>query len=224
MIFNEIFKLWKKSDLLTQAIDDTNEMILIAYKMHKLVYKQLFVEYSEDDAEKIKKTDFLLNHFEKSIKKKVFEHVTLNDKEDQDIYSAFLISAIVGDVERIGDYIKNINEIAEAKDLLKSEKYNKILEDTSKQMKQIFKNTMKAFKNSDKDLACKLNNEQFEAKSKIDSIIDELVRLEGVEGVNYVPYALTLRYMKRLSAHLMHINSSITNPIDMIGYYDEDAD
>jgi len=224
MIFNEIFKLWKRSDLLTQSIDDTNEMLSIAYKMYKLVYKQLFVGYSEDDAEKIKKMDYLLNHFEKSIKKKVFEHVTLNSKEDQDIYSAFLISAIVSDIERIGDYNKNINEIAESKDLLKSEKYNKILEDTASQMKQIFKSTMKAFKNSDKDLACKLNNEQFEAKSKIDDIIDELVRLKGVEGTNFVPYALTLRYMKRLSAHLMHINSSITNPIDMIGYYDEDGD
>ena len=224
MIFNEIFKLWKKSDLLTQAIDDTNEMIGIAYKMYKLVYKQLFVEYSEDDAEKIKKTDFLLNHFEKSIKKKVFEHVSLNEKEDQDIYSAFLITSIVGDIERIGDYIKNINEVAEVKDLLRSEKYKKILEDTASQMKNIFKSTMEAFKNSDKDLACKLNNEQFAAKSKIDDIIDELVRLDGSEKMNYVPYALTLRYMKRLSAHLMHLNSSITNPIDMIGYYDEDAD
>ena len=224
MIFNEIFRLWNRSDLLTQAIDDTNEMLKIAYDMYKLVFKQLFDTFNDEDVDKTKKMDYLLNHFEKSIRKKVFEHVSLNDKEDQDIYSAFLIAAIVGDIERLGDYNKNISEIAEIKDLLKSDKYDKIVKDIAEQIKVTYKETKKAFKNSDEKLACIVNDKHFKIKTKIDDILEEIVRLDCSSKVNHTAYALLLRYMKRLSAHLMHITSSITNPIDSIGYYDEDND
>lgn len=216
-----LFSAWKKADLLTQAINDSNEMLEIAYKMYKSSVELLESDYSKEKEEEIRKKDYLLNHFEKSIRRKAFEHITINT-QDQNLYSAVLVLSIVGNIERLGDYCKNICEAAEIKDRLFSSELNKKMSTYIAKVDSIFKETIIAYKNAASDIASKVNDKYNELKSEIDEHIMELAILDDVDGKNYVLYALVFRYLKRLSAHLMHITSSLTNPIDKIGYYLED--
>lgn len=222
-MLKQFFKMLSKQDLLTQALNDTHEMAEISFRLYELALRQTFEQpetaLTTEDIEKVRKKDFLLNHFEKSIRKKVFEHIAINDKEEQQLATAFILTTIVNNIERIGDYSKNISEIAEIKYVLKDADWNVKLKDYSEKIKEIFQDTLNAFKNADYDLARKVIDVHFEIKSRINEDLVVIATKEPPLTVNYAAYALFLRYSKRISSHLMNIASSITNPIDKIGYY-----
>jgi phosphate uptake regulator len=223
MILNQFFKMLSKQDLLTQALNDTYDMAEIASKQFNDVIKITFDDLKKvvtaDEIEQVRKKDFLLNHYEKSIRKKVFEHLAVNDKEEQQLYTAFILTTIINNFERIGDYTKNICEVAEIKHMLKDEEWNKKLNEYSFNIKNVFQDSLKAFKEGDAELAKKVIDQHYEIKSHINDDIYTVATKEPSPTVNYVAYALFLRYLKRISSHLMNIATSITNPIDKIGYY-----
>ncbi|MDA3838656.1 MAG: hypothetical protein PF574_06710 [Candidatus Delongbacteria bacterium] len=222
-MFKQFFNLITKQDLLTQALNDSYEMSSIAMEMFNLVTEMIFndisAKVSDDEVEEVKKKDYLLNHFERSIRKKVFEHVTVNEKPDQELYTSFTLITIVQNLERLGDYSKNLNEIAEIKYTLKSESYNKLVENYANILKKMYKDTFNSFKKGDVEIATSVIDEHFDFKSEIDDKLTELATKEPDDHINYVIYALMLRYFKRISAHLMNVATATTNPIDKIGYY-----
>ncbi|MBN2857355.1 MAG: hypothetical protein JXN63_03030 [Candidatus Delongbacteria bacterium] len=222
-MLKQFFKMLSKQDLLTQALNDTQEMAEISLKQYKyvidLIFDDIKREITPDEIEEVRKLDYLINHFERSIRKKVFEHIAINDKEEQQLYTAFILTTIVNNFERIGDYSKNIGEIAEIKRMLKDEGWNTKLQKYSKEIVEIFSDTLKAFKNGDSDLANKVVDVHFDLKTNINEDLVEIAVKEPSSEVNYVSYGLFLRYSKRISSHLMNIATSITNPIDKIGYY-----
>ncbi len=222
-MLKQFFKMLSNQDLLTQALNDTHEMAEISLRLYELAtdltFSDLNRKVTAEDIENVRKKDFLLNHFEKSIRKKVFEHIAINDKEEQQLSTAFILTTIVNNFERIGDYSKNISEIAEIKQMLKDEEWNKVLIECSKKIKGVFRDTLSAFKNADYDLARKVIDTHYEIKSRINDDLVVIATKEPPLQVNYAAYALYLRYLKRISSHLMNIATSITNPIDKIGYY-----
>lgn len=222
-MLKQFFKMLSKQDLLTQALNDTQEMAEISLKQYKyvigLTFDDINREITPEEIEEVRKLDYLINHFERSIRKKVFEHIAINDKEEQQLYTAFILTTIVNNFERIGDYSKNIAEIAEIKRMLKDESWNKKLKKYSEEILEIFSDTLKAFKNGDSDLANKVVNTHFDLKTNINEDLVDIAVKEPSSEVNYVSYGLFLRYSKRVSSHLMNIATSITNPIDKIGYY-----
>lgn len=220
MIFNELFKLWQKSDLLTQAVNDTNEMLNISYAMFNNVTEMLFQDKFDNKLkEGIKKDDYLLNHFQKSIRKKVFEHMTVNEKSDQNLYTSTLLITIVSDVERLGDYCKNISEVAEIKEYLKDNVLNEIVKNNIETLKQMYKATLHAFKQTDSLKADEIMDLHYKLKKSIDKKLMELATKKIENNENFVIYALLFRYLKRISAHLRNTASSMTNSIDEIGFY-----
>jgi phosphate uptake regulator len=222
-MLKQFFKMLATQDLLTQALNDTHEMADIAIRLYNHVLRITFEnpqsEVTADEIEQVRKKDFLLNHFERSIRKKVFEHIAINDKEEQQLHTAFILTTIVNNFERIGDYSKNISEIAEIKRMLKDEEWNRVLVSYSAEIRQVFEDTLKSFKNGDYDLAKKVIDAHYKIKSKINEDLIVIATKEPPLSVNYAAYALFLRYLKRISSHLMNIATSITNPIDKIGYY-----
>lgn len=221
-MLKQFFKMLSKQDLLTQGLNDTHEMGAISLKQYKHVIELVFnstLEISHEEIEEIRKQDYLINHFERSIRKKVFEHIAINDKEEQQLYTAFILTTIVNNLERIGDYSKNISEIAEAKKVLKDNAWNIKLKKYSEDTLDLFVKTLDAFKNGNDTLAAKVIDIHFEIKNKIDEDLVNIVSIPPPLNVNYAAYALFLRYLKRISSHLMNISTSVTNPIDKIGYY-----
>jgi len=222
-MLKQFLKMLSNQDLLTQALNDTHEMAEISLRLYELSVRQTFEQphtaLTPEDIEKVRKKDFLLNHFEKSIRKKVFEHIAINDKEEQQLSTAFILTTIVNNFERIGDYSKNISEIGEIKHMLIDEEWNVKLKEYSEKIKEIFQDTLNAFKNADYDLAKKVIDVHFEIKSRINDDLVVIATKQPPLTVNYAAYALYLRYSKRISSHLMNIATSITNPIDKIGYY-----
>jgi len=218
-MFKEFFKLWNAADLLTQSVNDSHEMLKIASEMFNIIDGN-FTDINKDKLAQLKKEvrkkDYLLNHYDKSIRKKIYEHLVLRDKENQELYTSLVIFNIVGDVERIGDYIKNIYEVISVAEL-KDDHLNIFVNTMYNNIQELFKNTVMAYRDSEEEKAKEINDNFFVYKKEINEMLNKLIIKNDYN--NPAGYALLLRYLKRIGAHLMHISTSISNPIDKIGYY-----
>ena len=218
-MLKEFFKKWNDSDLLTQSVNDSHEMFKLALEMFELTKNKCCRKLESDTeelGEEIKKKDYLLNHYDKSIRKKIYEHVILSEKEDQELYTSLILFSIVGDIERLGDYTKNMFEVITSANL-SDEKMNTNLKRMFENIGGLFTKTIEAYKASEMSIAKEINDEYFKYKTELDEIIEKLIVKN--DFTSPAAYALFFRYLKRVGAHLMHISTSISNPIDQIGYY-----
>ncbi len=218
-MFKQFFKNWNNTDLITQSVNDSHELFKIAEEMFKLTkakYGKKIMTDTEELGEEIKKKDYLLNHYDKSIRKKIYEHVILSEKEDQELYTSLILFSIVGDIERLGYYTKNMFEVLTLADL--SDKVMNVnLKSMLDNIENLFSKTIEAYKASNVSNAKEINDEYFKYKTELDEIIEKLIVKN--DFINPAAYALFFRFLKRIGAHLMHISTSISNPIDQIGYY-----
>ena len=129
-----------------------------------------------------------------------------------DVSTSLLLMSVVKDAERLGDYNKNLYEVSEltAKPLDK-EKYKSLFNNLGNEISELFKQTKKAFIESNSELAENTWLVKKNITNKCDDIIKKLA--ESNLSVNEaVCFTLIARYYKRLAAHLTNIATSVIVP------------
>ena len=109
-MFKEILKLLGKDNLQAQALSECYEMIDLC---HEMIVASVDSLRNKDDAEigiDIFQMDKRLNSFERDVRRKVMTHLSLGNVGD--LTSGLMLVSIVIDLERIGDYTKNIHDLA----------------------------------------------------------------------------------------------------------------
>ena len=130
--------------------------------------------------------------------------------------------SVVIDIERIGDYTKNIFDLARRHPKrLNAGSLESQLKALEEHTSEVFHNTIEAFKNSDENLARRVMDdykEEISADSEkmTDDIIGgEVSDLKSPEAAAVVLYS---RFLKRIGSHSRNIATSIVNPFHRIGY------
>ncbi len=143
-----------------------------------------------------------------------------------DINLGLVLTAIVIDVERIGDYTKNIVELASA---ISTPFHGLELHDEVVEIEQImaslFDDIIPALEESDVDRARGIMHSQAILASKEDEQLRRLCSGEVLSGHSghAATVAIYLRYLKRVSAHLKNMATSVVNPYYRIGFREKDA-
>lgn len=109
-MWKELTKLWKSHDLLVQAWDQSYEMLEIARAMY---FEAVRILRESDDTEinrEIRRSDKKVNAYERDVRRKVMTHCALQGPTD--LPGGMVLVSIVIDIERIGDYSKNILDLA----------------------------------------------------------------------------------------------------------------
>ena len=218
-MFKEIFKLLGKDNLQKQALQECYEMVDIC---HAMVFASVESLRKRDDASvdiNIYEMDKKLNAFERGVRRKVMTHLSLGHTAD--INSGLGLVSVVIDLERIGDYSKNIYDLAvnhpERLDAGPAEEELKAIE---KKAFENFSSAVADFKSGDPDEARRLMESYKEDVSARCSELTKLI-VRGKVGL-LAPEAATLvlylRFLKRISAHSRNLISSLVNPFDRIGY------
>ncbi|MFC1800695.1 phosphate uptake regulator PhoU [Nanoarchaeota archaeon] len=215
MVFKEIINTWKKESLLNQAYNDMEKMYALAHNVYVASIKVAL--YKEKPELEVRKEDQEINKYEKQIRKKVLEHLTLNPK--QDVTASLILTSIIIDIERIGDYAKNAIELKET--YLKKfelDKYVKLLTGWDCEIKRFFALTKEALDNSDTEKAKQIMERYFVMSKEIDEAIMKLAKDKKMSVEKAVTIVLLARYLKRVGAHLYNIASSVANPFPKIGF------
>ena len=109
-MFNKFKELFSSENLLDNAFRTTLTMIEFDYKMFKASYETLRESDSDVLSFDIKKTDRKINKYEREVRRNVLTHLTIAGT--QNLAPGMVLVSIVIDVERIGDYTKNMAGLA----------------------------------------------------------------------------------------------------------------
>lgn len=218
-MFRFLKEIFTADNLLQQAFAATAEMLREDYLMFEESVRTLRHSDSGELKFDIFSADKKINKYEREVRRKVLTHLALT--QPGDVGLGLVLISVVIDVERIGDYTKNIAELARAHPKpLHGFKYEEKLVSAEKAIDEKFQNVTEAYSKSDEKLAAELMAQHKELSNWCDSVIHELITNppSDIMTGHAVVMAMYIRYMKRISAHLTNIVSSVVNPFPRIGY------
>jgi phosphate transport system protein len=221
-MFKELLSVFRSSDPLRAMGDNFSEMLTLTYQMTTAAGEMFFSGVSSPQGRsELYDHDVRVNRLERQIRKQVVAHLSLSGNRPDVPYSLLLMS-LVKDVERIGDYAKNLGEANEihAGALTKDENALE-LQEIRQNVEESFKALSDVFAKADKERAVQLILKGRDTARRCDALIARIAGADYDAGTATV-LALVTRYYKRIGGHVLNVLSSIVMPIHKIDYYDED--
>ena len=207
-VFKDLVNIWKSEDNLSQAWNESNDMLHLSHEMFNDAVDALRSGEKNKVLKSIKLRDEKINNYHREIRKKVVTYYSVS-KDVTNIDSGLVLINIVVDIERIGDYSKNILDLAKH--------YPKKFVSENER----FSTTVGAVEDMDEKIA---NDLLSTYRDDLGKISDDLVassisgKVEIGKENKTASVALYARYLKRIGAHLKNITTAITNPFESIGY------
>jgi phosphate uptake regulator len=168
--------------------------------------------------DEVRRTDRQINRMEMEIRRELVVHASVHGGADAPEVLVFM--NMVKDLERIGDYNKNIYDLSEegvsfadAPDIEQLLAYRDEISSRIALMGEIL--TVR-----DEDRARAYIDRGDELRREFDDRINELIR-STEPALTAVPRALLYRFLKRVTAHSLNVVSAVVMPVDRLDYFDE---
>jgi len=221
MRFRSILDLFREDTWSNELVDMILEMIDLGSEMYDYTIGVLVKNAPDSDPqEMLYNKDKRINKLERRIRRRVVSRLALRDSGTV-VPSALIFMNVVKDAERIGDYIKNLHEVA---DMMPENPDRRIYADhlsaPAAAIAALFKQTRQAFRESDEETAGKVIKYAKAEGREYEKMIRAITHSDlGTQDA--VCLVLVLRFFKRLVAHMSNIASTVVMPLDMIDFYDE---
>ena len=220
-VFQDIVKLWNSDNLLSQAWDESYKMMVLSNEIFNQAIKYLRNGENKETIIALKKRDMEINAYQKNVRRKVVTHYAVSQDID-DLPNGLVLLNMVVDVERVGDYTKNILDLAlNHPNTIRSEDFSEDLHHVETEVIERFRKTLEAIHTQDADVARNLMKTYKETLTNVsDTIVNGCISGEIRLGdeCQTVALALYARYLKRIGAHLKNITTVLVNPFDAVGY------
>ena len=219
-LFKDIVKLWNSDDLLSQAWDESYDMMVLSNEIFTKAIKYLRENEDIDAIRALKKRDIEINLFQKEVRRKVVTHYDVSQNVD-DLPNGLVLLNMVVDVERVGDYTKNILDLAlNYPDTMIAEQFSDELAEVENEVVSRFSKTIEAINSQDEEVARALMSTYKDVVAVSDKIVNGCISGEIIQGSESksVTLALYARYLKRIAAHLKNISTILVNPFEAVGY------
>ena len=220
-LFNDIIKIWKSDSLLSQAWDDSISMLKFSNDIFIKSVDSFNSHDSVDEVKALKKEDRKINDYQMTVRRKVLTHFSL-ETNSREVPNGLILVDMVVDIERIGDYCKNISDLTLMKEAPID--YGELADEITameQEVKSRFTSTIQVIENQDEDLARSLIDNYKQMVSAVsDKIVSGIVSGDVILDSDSKSASLVLyaRYLKRIGAHLKNITSTVVNAYDRIGY------
>jgi len=212
-MFGDVWKFWKKETLIDKAQVEVEKMLIIAKDMFKIAMAILLdMEESQSD---IYKMDRGLNAIQMDVRRKILEHLSINPA--MDITASLVLITIVIDIERLGDYSKNVIDLTPKVDRKLTGKYFDRIRVIKKELEPLFGETIRVIRNMNKDEGKEEMQRCTEIATKCENFLKELSE-DDLTVQDAIFATLLLRYLKRIASHLKNVASSVVNPFTRLGY------
>ena len=197
-----------------------NQMLVDGRHMFDLAASVLL---SGADSESVRKdlfrTDIKINRNEQKLRRELIVHATVQGATEFPTSLAFM--SLGRDAERIGDYCKNLFDIAKLRPIDRESPYWKDLSETKERVSIMLGRVIKIYSKQDEKESRQFLAEMDKLLDHCDDRVENLLE-SPPEGPNAISAALSYRFFKRVTAHSMNIISSIILPLDKINYTSAD--
>ena len=220
-VFKDLVTIWNSEDSLSQAWTSSNEMLHLSHEMFTDSVNALRSGEKNKVIKSIKLRDEEINQYHRDIRKKVVTYYSVS-KDVTNINSGLVLINMVVDIERVGDYTKNILDLAKHyPKKLRSEKISEDLRIIEQAVIERFQNTVKAVEEMDEIAARELIKSYRSDLGKLsDNLVASSISGDLKIGEEHMASSMVLyaRYLKRIGAHLKNITSVVINPFESFGY------
>jgi phosphate uptake regulator len=218
-MFKEWLSIFRKDTLMDRAYRRSYEMLDITQDM--FLKAKTSLRYSESNQVDIDiyDRDAEVNRFEREVRRDVFNHLVVSGVGK--LPSGLVLVSIIIDIERIGDYTKNMVELAlNHPGKLHGGKFESDLQRVEGAVEDSFARAKECFKAADEEKAHTLLKEYEWVSRVCDNCLYRLVKEEDKDILygDAVSLAMYFRWLKRISSHLRNITTSVVNPFDSIGF------
>lgn len=218
-MINKLIGFWSDESGLKSIFSSFNEMLITAKVMFEKSTTYLFDKHENTEAEsrELVKLDGQINALQQTIRRDIVIHVTVYGAKD--MLPCLLLMSLVKDAERLGDYAKNIMEVADRFNKFEKKQYFERLKKMREDILRWFDETKNSFENVDAKHAQKTREDAYRSEKECDRIAWDLMINNNKPDA--VALALLFRFFKRISAHLGNICTSVVMPLDKLDYFDK---
>jgi len=219
-MLRELLAAWRSNNPLKEMYERLLTMVEAGQWMYEKAWESAVAgAVNPGIKEEIYRRDVEVNKSERAIRKRIVEHLTV--QPGVDVPACLILMSVVKDAERIGDYCKNMLEAAE----LESESIEKCpfykgMGEIFEEVRILFSKTRQALAESDVMLGHEIILEERDISGRCDALVERFTK-EDLSSRLAVPWALLTRYIKRISAHLGNLASSLVMPLHKLDYFDE---
>ncbi len=213
-----MFSMFRDTDQLDTVERQILEMLGGCHDAYGLATEALFGERAPSDiAEPLDSMDKDLNRTERAIRRELLVHGTVHGAEvDQGLMLTYM--SVAKDLERIGDYCKDIWNLAQIGASFSGSEDHDELERHRARVSWLIDRTLEIFTTQDAEAV----HEMIPGiREDLDHYEHHLIEFTNSSrpGTEAVPRALFYRYLERISAHLANALSSLVMPVDRIDFY-----
>lgn len=217
-MLERLFGSSAKSTLVDAAFRDFSGMLQQAAKMFDLALAAVLggkrLEVDLDDM------DDAIDEGERMIRRTVLQHLSISPQKD--LVASLVLVSIVQDAERVGDFARGLGEVSELSARPRTGPFTDELTEIAARLRPLFETCEEAFHKDDAELARRVVSEHTSIKAALTDYTRRLAASDEPADLVTV-YALTARGLRRISAHLSNIASSVTQPFDRLRHGDEDV-
>jgi len=170
----------------------------------------------KQEKENIYEIDKKLNAMEIDVRKKILGHLSINPS--QDITPSLVLVTLIVDIERLGDYSKNLIEVSHKYPEPLKGKYIEKIRDLELEVQKCFKDTIKIYNEQDETLGKEVMEKLSRLNGECQNLLEILIEDKSLNSKEGIIYALLVRHLKRVSAHVKNVCSGIVNPFYRLGY------
>jgi len=220
-MLKELLSIFRTSEPLAEMGDNFSKMLGLTYEMTIKAGEVYFSESLQaDERTAIYKTDVKVNKLERRIRKQVIAHLSLA-KERTSVPYCLLLMSIVKDVERIGDYAKNLSEARDYHpSALPEDEIVHEMQEIRTQVERGFSEISEVFAASDHERAVELIREGRDLTRRCDAVVGRVARSD-YPASTATSIVMGARFYKRIAAHVLNVLSSVVMPLHKLDYYDE---
>lgn len=168
----------------------------------------------------VRKSDRRVNKAERKVRRHLVVYASVRGKH-VDLAYVLVAMSVIKDAERIGDQCKNIWDLGHMGiDFSEADDIGSLLE-MRDQTSRFISETARIYRERDTSAAHELIPRLDEVLDEYDECVARQIE-SSLEPREAVPRALLCRYLKRITAHLINVLTSLVMPVDRLDYYDED--
>lgn len=216
-MFKQLFGSGKRSSLVEAAFKDVTKMLQQSAKMLDLSLAALLD--NEDLQVDLDDMDDVVDEGERMVRRTILQHLSVNP--EQDLVASLILVSMVQDAERVGDFARGLGEVVQLARSPREGAFAEELRTLSQRVRPMFEVCEAAFRQDDSKLALQVMNEHSEIKKAMKEYTARVAESD-LEADMAIVYATGARILRRISAHLSNIASSVVQPYDRIRHGDED--
>jgi phosphate uptake regulator len=220
-VLRELISFFQRAEPLKEMESSFGEMLRKAHGLTMTAGELYFGGVAPPERRtEVYEGDVEINKLQRRIRRQVIAHLSVSGNAGSLPYCLLLIS-LVKDVERIGDYAKNLVEILDFRSAPPpDDDITAELRSVRDGVEEAFRESLRVFETSDRDQALSLIRSGRDLNHRCDTLVTKIAHSD-YNANDTASVLLGVRYYKRIGSHVLNVLSSVVMPLHKLDYYDE---